>query len=386
MRFIHLSDLHIGKRLYEVSLIEDQRYILAQILDIIVEEKIEGVFIAGDIYDKSVPSAESVALFDWFLNDLVNRKLKIFIIDGNHDCAQRIAFGAGILYHKDVFIAPVYDGNVSKVSLHDEYGDIDVFLLPFLKPAIVRNALSKVSSDNDIKIESYHDALFEATSRIEVDSLKRNIILSHQFVVGAVTCDSEEISVGGTEQVGANCYDKFDYVALGHIHTPQIINDNENIRYCGTPLKYSFSEASKDKSVTIVDVFEKGNIKISTIPLKPRIDMRVIRGSYDEVTHMAAKCDNKQILDYVSIKLTDEEDIVDGIYKLRSFYPNIMTLSYDNLRSSNEQEIYIDEEYIKKSEIEIFEELYYMQNNKELDDNQKDYMKDLIENINEKDR
>jgi len=211
------------------------------------------------------------------------------------------------------------------------------------------------------------------------------VIISHQFVVGAKSCESEEISVGGIEQVGSEVYKDFDYVALGHIHTPQTIK-SEYIRYCGTPLKYSFSEANQEKSVTIIDFYEKGNIDIKLVNLKARIDMREIKGSYEEVTHLASNTDTRKINDYVSIKLTDEEDIIDGIYKLRGFYPNIMLLSYDNLRSKVKQDIKVLEDIEKKSEIEVFEELYEIQNNKKLSDSQKDFLNDLIKDLSKEDK
>ena len=279
MKFIHLSDLHIGKRFSELSLIDDQEYILNQIIKIVDEITPQAVVIAGDVYDKSVPSAEAVVLFDSFLERLSTRNLSVFIISGNHDSAERLSFGNKILSKNNIFISPVYNGEVSKVTLKDDFGDVCFYLLPFVKPSNVRPFF-------DEKIESYNDAVRVIVDNLSVDTTKRNVLVTHQFVTGATTCDSEEISVGGTDNIDYHIFDKFDYVALGHIHSPQSVG-RDTVRYCGTPLKYSFSEVNNKNSVTVVEMNEKDVIKQDFIPLKPKHEMIEIKGSYNEVTGKA---------------------------------------------------------------------------------------------------
>ena len=273
----HLADLHIGKKLYEFSMIEDQRFILEQILGILEEEKVDGVLVAGDVYDKPVPAAEAVQLLDDFLTGLASCGIKVFLISGNHDSAERLAFGARLFGEAGVYVSRIYDGTVRKITLRDEYGEADVHLLPFIKPSMVRHFWEEEET------ETFQDAVRTAIHHMEVDPSRRNVLVAHQFVTGAGTCESEELLVGGLDQVDASLFADFDYVALGHIHSPQKIG-RETLRYCGTPLKYSFSEADQEKSVTIVELREKGDVRLSVRPLRPLHDLRQIRGSYMEVT------------------------------------------------------------------------------------------------------
>lgn len=253
MKFIHLSDLHLGKRVNDFSMIEDQRYIITKILQIIDTEQPDAVLIAGDVYDKSVPSVEAVTLLDFFLVRIASRNLDVFIIAGNHDSPERISFGGRLMERSGVHFAPVYGGKAEPVTLRDEFGEVNFYLLPFLKPAVVRNLFP------DRNISTYTDALSAAVDKMEIESTKRNVLVAHQFVTGAVRSDSEEISVGGADNVDVSVFDGFDYVALGHIHRPQQVGV-KTVRYCGTPLKYSFSEANQEKSVTVVEMGEKGDI------------------------------------------------------------------------------------------------------------------------------
>ena len=373
MKLIHLSDLHLGKRIYGFSMIEDQRYILEQILNIVEEEKPDGVVLAGDLYDKSIPPAEAVQLFDWFLTSLAKKGQAVFAISGNHDSAERIAFGAGLMAGNRVHVSPVYDGTIKKVELTDEYGPIHIWLLPFLRPVTVRQALKEE------KIEGYQGAVETVIERMEIDKEARNVIVAHQFVIGAALCESEEINVGGLDQIGAEVFRDFDYAALGHIHSPQKAG-RDNVRYCGTPLKYSFSEAEQTKSLTIVELFEKGKIELRTVPLVPLRDMRKLRGTYMELMDSSFyQRGNKE--DYVHITLTDEEDIPDGLQKLRVVYPNLMQLTYDNLRTQTNQQICVDEEIEQKSELELFEDFYRLQNNQELSEEQKNFVTELMEKL-----
>lgn len=373
MKLIHLSDLHLGKRIYGFSMIEDQRYILEQILDIVNKEKPDGVILAGDLYDKSIPPAEAVKLFDWFLTALSNKGLAVFVISGNHDSAERIAFGAGLMSGNHVYVSPVYDGTVKKVELEDEYGPVDIWLMPFLKPVTVRQALKEE------KIEGYQNAVETVLSNLKIDNNRRNVIAAHQFVTGAILCESEELNVGGLDQIGAEVFADFDYVALGHIHSPQKAG-RDSVRYCGTPLKYSFSETEQTKSLTVVELFEKGRVEIRTIPLVPLRDMRKLRGTYMELMDPAFYLNGNRE-DYIHITLTDEDDIPDGMQKLRVVYPNLMQLTYDNLRTRNQERIIVDEEIEQKSEMELFEDFYRLQNNRELSDEQKNFVTELMEQM-----
>lgn len=379
MKFLHISDLHIGKRVNEFSMIEDQKYILKEILRIADDELVQGIFIAGDVYDKPVPSAEAVQVFDWFLTELADREKKVFVVSGNHDSAERIAFGAQLMSVREVYVSPVYDGKVKKIALTDEYGELNVYLLPFIKPAVVRHALEKELTDH--LPETYHDAVKLAVARMEIDTTKRNILLAHQFVTGAGRCDSEEVSVGGLDNVDAEIFESFDYAALGHIHSPQSVK-RETVRYCGTPLKYSFSEAEQEKSVTVVECLEKGQVEVRTIPLVPLHDMRKLRGTYLEVTARSFYQD-MNTEDYVQITLTDEEDVPDGLQKLRIIYPNLMQLEYDNSRTKQNQLVETVKNIEQKSELQLFEEFYELQNNQPMSEEQTVFVKQLIEDNKE---
>ena len=373
MKLIHLSDLHIGKRVNEISMIEDQEYILHQILQIVDDEKADAVLIAGDVYDKSVPSAEAVTLFDDFLCRLAKRKIPTLIISGNHDSPERRAFGNRLMEESGIFISPVYDGSVSTFTLSDENGDVDFWLLPFLKPAHVKRYFP------DAGIESYTDAVRVAVEKMGIDTAKRNVLLTHQFVTGASTCESEEISVGGSDNVDASVFEDFDYVALGHIHGPQNIGSNQ-IRYCGTPLKYSFSEETHHKSVTVVNLAKKGDLELQLRPLTPRHDLRSIRGTFEELTSKSFY-EGTATDDYLHIILTDEEDVPEAIGKLRIIYPNLMKLSYDNTRTRTNQVIEGAEDVQRKSPLELFDELYELQNNQPMSEEQRSFTQELIESI-----
>ena len=375
MKFAHIADLHIGKRVHDFSMLEDQRYILDQMLGIFEEQRVDGILIAGDVYDKVVPSAEAVQLFDEFITRLAKLKMPVYMISGNHDSAERLSFGAKLFESSDIYISQVYDGKVKKVGLEDEYGLVNVYLLPFLKPATVRHVLQRDD------IESYEDSVTAALQECEVDASQRNVLVAHQFVTGADRCDSEETSVGGLDNVSAEVFDEFDYVALGHIHRPQKMG-RETLRYSGTPLKYSFSEVDHKKSVTIVELLEKGNVQINTVPLVPMRDMRKVRGTYMEVTAKESyTAENK--MDYLQITLTDEEDVPGALQKLRTIYPNLMRLEYDNKRTRENKEVQAVEAQEQKSELELFGEFYELLNNEPMKEEQTEFMERLIQNLKE---
>ncbi len=377
MKLIHLSDLHLGKRVNEFSMLEDQQYILTEILQIIDREKPDGVMIAGDVYDKSVPSAEAVALLDDFLVCLAKRDLQVFLISGNHDSPERMAFGGRLMAQSGVHLAPVYDGKVRPITLTDEYGPVNLYLLPFLKPAHVRRCFP------EREILTYTDALAAAIEAMGVDPAQRNVLVTHQFVTGAARCDSEEISVGGTDNVDVSVFEPFDYVALGHIHGPQQVG-RETVRYCGTPLKYSFSEAKHQKSVTVVELGEKGAVSVRTVPLTPMRDLAELRGTYEELTFRGFYDGTSYPRDYVHITLTDEEDIPDAVSKLRIIYPNLMKLDYDNKRT-RAGIILEGAEDQQRSPLELLEEFYEKQNGQPMGEEQRAFAKSLMERIWEED-
>ena len=374
MKFIHLSDLHIGKRVNEYSMIEDQQYILTQIINIIDEVKPAGVIIAGDVYDKPIPSAEAVELFDNFLCKLAERNLRTFVISGNHDSPERIAFASRLIDKSGIHLSPVYNGTVTPVTLTDEYGDIDIYMLPFIKPAHVRRFYP------DEEISNYTDAMKVAIDNMPLDKAKRNLIITHQFVTGSERCESEELSVGGADNVDAAVFKDFDYVALGHIHGPQNCT-SERIRYCGTPLKYSFSEANHKKSVTVVELPEKGNLKVDTIPLTPLRDMKEIKGTYDEIIERDFYEGTSYTKDYMHITLTDEEDIYDAIGRLRIVYKNLMKLDYDNKRTRGNASITQPADVKRKTHFELFADFYEDRNSQPMSDEQAEFVKELIESI-----
>ena len=373
MKLIHLSDLHIGKRVNELSMIDDQEYILLQILQILEEEQADAVLIAGDVYDKSVPSAEAVTLFDEFLCRLAKRKVPVLIISGNHDSPERLAFAGRLLERNGIYLSPVYTGETEHVTLEDRWGQVDFWLLPFLKPAHVKRFYPEAG------IESYTDAIRTAVAHMSLDPDRRNVLLTHQFVTGASTCESEEISVGGSDNVDATVFAPFDYVALGHIHGPQNIGSNR-IRYCGTPLKYSFSEEHHHKSVTVVNLGEKGELSVQLRPLLPKHDLRSIRGTFAELTEKSF-FGTTNTEDYLHIILTDEEDVPEAVGRLRLIYPNLLKLSYDNTRTRADRIIEGAEDVQRKSPLQLFEELYEQQNNQPMSDEQRFFTAGLIESI-----
>lgn len=373
MKFIHLSDLHIGKRVNEFSMLEDQEYILTQIINIIDKETPDAVLIAGDVYDKAVPSAEAVALFDNFLVRLAKRNLKIFVISGNHDSPERIAFGSRLMNLSGVYMSPVYNKTIEPVKLTDKHGEVNIFMLPFIKPIHVRQFYP------DTAIESYTDAIETAISNMEINKTARNVIITHQFVTGAERSDSEEISVGGSDNVSASVFDDFDYVALGHIHKSQPVT-RETLRYSGTPLKYSFSEAKHKKSVTVVEMQEKGHISICTVELIPKRDMQEIKGTYMEIM-AKSYYESMNLEDYFHITLTDEGDIPDAMNKLRVIYKNIMKLDYDNKRTRNDAVIGGVNDIENKIPLQLVEEFYELQNNQPISKEQSDFVSKLIEEI-----
>ena len=374
MKLIHISDLHLGKRIYDFSMTEDQEYILNEIIGIIDSEKPDGLIIAGDVYDKSVPSADAVRIFDNFLYKLSQRGLKVFVISGNHDSPERIAFGGRLMNLSGVYMSPVYVGKTEPVSLSDKYGPVNIYMLPFFKPAAIRSFYP------DSEIITYTDAVRAAVGRMEIDTSKRNILITHQFVTGAVRTESEDISVGGSDSVDVSVFAEFDYVALGHIHRAQKCG-SESVRYSGTPLKYSFSESRDQKSVTIIELEEKNSLKVKTVNLSPLHDMLEIKGSYDQISTKSFYEEASFRDAYLHITLTDEEEIPYAAEKLRIIYNRLMKLDYDNMRTRRRCDINAEMEIKSQSPFELFSALYELQNNTPMSDEQREYVNDLINDI-----
>ena len=374
MKLIHLSDLHLGKRVNDFPMLEDQAYILDRILEIIDAEQPEAVLIAGDVYDKTIPSSEAVALLDDFLVKLADRSLAVLLISGNHDSPERLAFANRLMEGRGVYIAPVYHGEVTPVTLEDVHGLVDFWLLPFLKPVHLRRFFPEEG------VESYTDAMACAIRHMPLDPTRRNVLVTHQFVTGAERCESEEVSVGGADNVDASVFAPFDYVALGHLHGPQSIGE-ERVRYCGTPLKYSFSEVRHQKSVTVIELEEKGTLNLRAVPLTPKRDMVELRGGFAQISSPAfyEQVDRDA---YVRVILTDENDIYGAMGQLRSIYPNLMRLDYDNLRTrSGTAEL--EEADVKRNPLELFEEFYQQQNHQPMLEEQRGYLAELLEAIQE---
>lgn len=375
MRIMHLGDLHLGKSILEQSLIDDQKYILDNIIGIIKDKKVDVVLIAGDVYDKGIPSVEAVRLFSSFLARLYRMNIKVFVISGNHDSKDRLSFGNELFIDNGVYIEGIFNGNLKCVELEDEYGKVLIYMLPFVRPADVRGYYP------DVEINSYNDAIKTIIDNTNIDNNERNIIMIHQFVTGSGVeverCDSETISLGGLDNVDVSNFFDFDYVAMGHVHRGQkLIKDT--IRYSGSPLKYSFSEVNHKKSVPIIELKEKGNINIELVDLVPIRDMRVIKGKIDNLL-------DKEVVsignndDYISAVVTDEDYVMDAIGKLRSVYKNILRLEYQNKRTVIVNDIdMMANDVNKKSELELFSEFYNKQNNVDLDEERTNIINNVI--------
>lgn len=373
MKLAHLSDLHLGRHLNQYSLLEDQRYILKQIAAIIREQGTEAVLISGDVYDRPVPSGEAVMLLDDFLAGLAADKLPVCIISGNHDSPERIAFASRLIAPSGVFLSPVYHGGVEPVRLRDSYGPVNIYMLPYVKPIHVRHFYP------DEEIRSYTDAIRCAVHHMNVDRRERNILLAHQFVTGASRSDSEEISVGGLDNVDSDVFDEFDYVALGHLHRMQSVGDGR-IRYCGTPLQYSFSEAGDHKAVTMVNLGDKGTLSVDSVPLVPLRELIELEGKFDEVTSASfyKKVDQEA---YIHMTLTDDQEVLDAFSRLRRIYPNLMQMEYKKRSCQMDREFLETEKTPSLAPSELFAQFYQKMNQQPLSEAQEEYLQKKIEKI-----
>ena len=374
MKFFHISDLHIGKRVNGFSMLEDQKYILNQIIELAKEQEPDGIFIAGDLYDKSTPSAEAVEMVDWFLSQAAQLGIKVWAISGNHDSAERVAYGSRMLEQAGIHMAKVFDGTLQSYTYTKE-GDEKayIWLLPYIRPAQVRRFFPDKTIDTT---QQAVKAVLE-TAKLQHDGT--NILIMHQFIAGAAVCDSEEMSIGGLDQVDVSVLEGFDYVALGHLHRPQKVM-GENVRYCGSPLKYSFSEAGQEKSVTVIETGpEPGKIKIDTLPLVPRLDLREMKGPMEKILQKEVSA-SANPEDYLHITLTDQEEILDAIGKVREVYPNIMKLDFESFGQKSqeeEMEIQID----KKTPGELFAEFFFRQNGRDMNQKQEKTVEKLMNEI-----
>ncbi|HCS75853.1 MAG TPA: exonuclease sbcCD subunit D [Clostridiales bacterium] len=375
MKLLHIADLHIGKRVNEFSMIEDQKHILDQIIKICNEEEPDAVLIAGDVYDKSQPSAEAVELLDEFLTRLIALGQAVILISGNHDSPERLSFGSRILRKNGLHIAGVFDGTLQKVSLEDEHSIVNIYALPYLKPTTVRPYLEQA-------VESYDEAVCAVIAEADINTWERNILIAHQFVVSGTQrperSESENLSVGGLDSVDISAFDDFDYVALGHLHRPQRIG-RDTVRYAGSPLKYSFSEALYQKSATLLELGIKGELSFRQLPLHPLHDLREIKGPIAELLRIGRE-ESDSVDDYLHIILTDEEEIYDAVGQLRQVYPNLMGLDFENSRSQAfNSEIAAVIDVAEQSPLDLFKAFYLIQNNNELSSKQTQVMEKIFE-------
>ncbi len=376
MKLLHLADLHIGKRVYEYSMAEEQKAMLSQALSMVEERDVDAVLIAGDVYDKSIPTVEGIKLFDGFLTELANKEVPVFIISGNHDSAERLAFGRSLMQNAKAYISGTYEDELLKVTLSDTFGEVNVYLLPFLKPQQI------VVREGEEVPKDYTEAVRTVLKRLQVDTAKRNVLLAHQFVAGAdiepERAESETKAVGGVDMVDYHVFDDFDYVALGHLHGAQRIG-RDTVRYAGSPVKYSFSEARQTKSATLVTLKEKGTVEIEKLPFTAIHDMREIKGTLEQLTSadVLAETDTE---DYMHVTLTDDEEIYDVLGRVRATYPNLMLLDFDNERTRAEGADSLTAEQVKEREtMDLFEEFFEKQTGLVLNERQKKIMQDIME-------
>lgn len=360
MRILHLSDLHLGIKLYEYSLMEEQKFFLDEILKLVKDEGIGMVILAGDIYDKGTPAVEAVKLFDDFLYGLSNAGSEIFIISGNHDSASRLSFAGRLLEKGGIHISPVFDGSVKRI----DSGNLSIYLLPFIRPSAVRRYL-------EVDVNSYDEAIKAVLERTAIDAARVNILVAHQFVAGGSVCESDDVTVGGIENVRTDAFDKFDYVALGHLHNPQSVG-RKSIRYAGSPMKYSLSEENVKKSVTIIDVDPDGKIDISERYIKPLRDIKKIEGSYEEIMAKGFY-ENLSTDDYFYVVLTDTDRIYDAMNRLRTVYPNILSLRYKN-SSYNEADYPAQSGTEDMSPLEIVKGFFVSQNGYAMSESQEEIL------------
>ena len=373
MKFLHLSDLHLGKRLIDMSLLEDQEHILDEIVRVAKEEEVKAVLISGDIYDRSNPASEAMALFSRFVHCLKQLGCLVLVISGNHDSSERVAYFGELVCDSGVFLSPVYNGHISPVETSDDYGVVAFYLMPYIHPDVVRHFFP------DEKCENANDAAALVLGEIHPNPAHRNVILSHQLIFGSEFDEREQRSVGTLDNVDAALYEAFDYVALGHIHKAQNVGRPDGtMRYCGTPMKYSKKEALSEKSVTVVELREKGDVSVRTVQLTPLREMRLVRGSFDEVITRGPESGTEG--DYFFITLTDDEDILHAASRLRERFGRVLDVDFDNARTRSDSELTIDgiPDIEQKSPLELIMELYRLTHSTDMSDEARAFTEKMI--------
>lgn len=378
MKFAHISDLHLGIDLNSFSLQEDQKFILDEILKIAEEEKIDGIFIAGDIFDRAIAPVEAINTFVDFLTRLQEKNIKVFAISGNHDSAERLAPGRNFMTGSGIYFSAVYEGSVNCITLNDEFGEVNVYLMPFIRPGLVKHFAELKGEEVDFEKNPWNQAVDYVIEGMNLDVKKRNVLVAHQNIINAEPSDSETVIYGGLDGVSASLFADFDYTALGHIHKPQ--NLAENVRYCGTPLKYSLSEKDQKKSVTIVELGKKGEVKVSERELKPLRDLRLIEGTFAEIAE-DFKTTKLNKNDFVSVVLRDEVEIPEIMTKLRNMYPNTFGFKYENSRTKNSKDVNELAAAARQSPLENFEKFYEYRSGLPLTDEERRIVSDLINEI-----
>ena len=377
MKILHLADLHLGKRVNEMSMLEDQKYILDQIITLIKEESVGIVLLCGDIYDKSIPTIEAIHLLDEFLDQLSKMAIKVLMISGNHDSIDRLSFGKSLFTRSNLYIASQFENEIEKITVKENGITVNFYMLPFVKSAYISHIFQ-------LQTDSYEECFRYLIEHTKIDEEETNILLSHQFVTAnkknPELSDSETSSLGGIDNIDFHIFDPFDYVALGHIHKPQAMG-REMVRYAGSILKYSFSEIHMDKKATILTIDAKKEISLSFHPLKPLRDMREIECSLEEL--LKKQCEIGKQEDYMHVILTDEEQILDAIGKVRTIYPNVMQISFKNRRHMKQLEsAQIKEDQISdQSPAELFEQFYKMQNHIDLDEKRLQLVLSVFEEV-----
>lgn len=350
MRFLHISDLHIGKRIYNIDLIEDQQHLLDQICGMAQEHACDAVLLAGDVYDKAQPSAQAIAMVDAFLSGLSALGIPVYVISGNHDNPAQISYCASILRQGNIFVCEQFDGRLQKFTVQDDYGPVDIFLLPFIRPTHVRRFFPQEN------IRDYQDAVRVVLEHADICQQHRSILVAHQFIAGAAVCESEELSIGGLEQISVRLFEPFCYTALGHLHSPQSMLDGR-VRYCGSMLKYSFDERNQHKGALLVDLDGDGKVEVQKLPFIPLRDVREVKGTLEELIQLPYS------EDYIQAVLTDEMLPMDARGSLRITFPNLLYLKMQNARLGQQTEEIVMEADEKKSPLEHFCDFYQKQNN-----------------------
>ena len=374
MKLIHLADLHLGKKVFGYDLMEEQRDALNQVIELAKARQVDGVMIAGDVFDTPIPPVDAVALLDEFLNQLHHLQIEVMIISGNHDSGGRLDFGSGIFKESGIHIAGTWNGQVEFVDLQKNEEVVRIHLLPFLRPGIVRAALG-------VSCQSWNEALDLALQTVNFREDAANILMSHQFYAGGQLCESEAANVGTLDQVSTSLLEPFDYCALGHLHNPQAPGRAVN-RYSGTLLKFSFSEINTQKTITLVETHPDHSVAIEEIPVIPKREMIHLKGKFADLLDK----DYLRSVDreaYVYITLEDPEEIFQAYEKLREHYPRILKIEYCNLPKVHAMDDYAREIERMKNPLEIVSDFYTLQNNKDLSEDMVRQLADIWEELHE---